>query len=117
MSQSDLVQIIVPLSTSVPTLNYLWTSLEILGMSVRGGGRGSGTALAAGNGTVKFTFRDSEDNIETIRLDNVIYVPKAVKNIISIAQWSEDRDDDYGMLSGGNLFLFFWDNDKKVKRI
>ena len=76
----------------------------------------SGNALAAGIGTMEFTLRDSEDNIETIRLDNMIYLPEVVKNIILIVPRSEDRVDACGILSRGKFSLFFWGNDKKVKK-
>lgn len=76
----------------------------------------SGNALAAGIGSVEFTLRDFEDNIETIRLDNVIYLPEVVNNIILIVQRSENRVDACGILSRGNFSLFFWGNDKKVKK-
>ena len=47
----------------------------------------------------------------------MIYLSEAVKNIIYMAQWSDDMNDDYGVSSRGKFSLFFWDNNKKVKRI
>ena len=46
----------------------------------------SGSAIAAGIGTVRFTIKDSTGAQEVITLDNVIYLPQASKNLIIIAQ-------------------------------
>ena len=77
----------------------------------------SGSAIAAGIGTIQFTIKDSKGEQELVTLENVIYLPQASKNLISIAQWSADRGDNCGIFSRGDYSIFFWDNDKKSKHI
>ena len=52
-----------------------------------------------------------------ITLDNVIHLPEASKNLISISQWIRDNQDNCGVMSRGSHSTFMWDNDRKTKYI
>ena len=59
----------------------------------------SGSSLVTGVEIIRFTIKDDKNKVHEIILDNVIYLPEAVKNLISVAQWDEDKDDDYEIWS------------------
>ena len=77
----------------------------------------SGDTKAAGLGSVRFTTKDDEGNQHNILLDNVFYLPTATKNLLSIAQWSATRRDNYSVTSHGTQSIFRWNNDKNAKTI
>ena len=77
----------------------------------------NGISRAEGTGTVKFEIRDDEEKSHEITLHNVLYLPQASKNLISISQWSEERGDNCGIMSRGEGSLFLWNNDKYCKSI
>eukprot|EP00957_Ditylum_brightwellii_P090765 6911991-Ditylum_brightwellii.AAC.1 len=49
--------------------------------------------------TVVFHLTDSMGDVHQIELENVLYIPDAPKNLISITPWSEERKDNCGILS------------------
>ena len=59
----------------------------------------AGSAKAEGIGTIEFVILDDNKEEHKIRLENVIYLPQAAKNLISISQWSKDKKDNCGVLS------------------
>ena len=71
----------------------------------------SGSKAAKGIGTVKFMILDLKGVYHEIVLENVVFLPGAVKNLISVSQWSRDRGDDAGVLTRGKFSYFMWDND------
>ena len=77
----------------------------------------AGRAVAKGIGTVVFTVMDDNGEKSTITLKNVIHLPEASKNLISISQWSRDNKDNCGVMSRGSHSIFMWDNDHKTKHI
>ena len=77
----------------------------------------SGIAIAEGIGTIKFTITDNSGKKHEITLDNVIHLPEASKNLISITQWSKEKNDDCGIFSRGERSLFMRNNDSKRKLI
>ena len=102
-------------------LNHIWS---ILGMFTtmctweKIGVRGvNERTMAAGISTIPFTITDDENVKHTIVLHNVIYLPEAAKNLISTTKWSEDKQDDCGILSRGRCSIFMWNNNSKHKRI
>ena len=50
----------------------------------------SGTLSAKGIGSITFAIVDDAGKTHDITLDNVIYLPGVVKNLISISQWSQE---------------------------
>ena len=62
---------------------YIGEIREIGNVGVKGI---SGSAVAAGIGTVQFTIKDSKGEQKVVTLENVMYLPQASKNLISIAQ-------------------------------
>ena len=58
--------------------------------------------MAEGIGTIEFVIVDDNKEELKIRLENVIYLPQATKNLISISQWAKDKRDNCGVLSRGN---------------
>ena len=77
----------------------------------------SGTSQASGIGRIKFTITNNESRQQEILLDNVIYLPKSPKNLISISRWSRDQKDDCGIMSRGEYSIFLWENDEYQKLI
>ena len=77
----------------------------------------NGVARAAGIGTIQFMIRNSLGKEEQITLHNVIYLPQAPKNLISITKWSSDLKDDCGIFSRGTYSIFMWGNDANKKLI
>ena len=71
----------------------------------------SGSKAVEGIGTVKFMIMDSEGVYREIDLENVVFLPGAAKNLISVSQWSRDRGDDAGVLTRGKFSYFMWDHD------
>ena len=49
------------------------------------------TTNASGVGTVQFKLKDDDGKQHNIILKDVIFLPNAAKNLISIAQWSTDK--------------------------
>ena len=77
----------------------------------------SGIAKAEGIGTVEFSLTDDDGIVHNIKLEGVIYLPQAAKNLISISKWSEDKHDNCGVFSRGAYSIFLWDDDTKRKTI
>ena len=75
----------------------------------------AGKGIAKGIGTVVFTVTDNDGSKSIITLNNVIHLPEAFKNLISISQWSRDNQDNCGVMSRGSHSTFMWDNDRKTK--
>ena len=67
--------------------------------------------LAEGIGSVRFELEDDDGKAHEIVLKNVLYLPEASKNLISILQSSDERNDNCGIMPRGNHFLFMWNND------
>ena len=74
-----------------------------------------GTSVPLGMGTVAFTIKNSDGVEEYIKLPNTIYMPQCPKNLISIARWSKDRQDNCGIFSRGTYSIFLWNDDKCKK--
>ena len=97
-------------------LRHLFTTMDANSPSI--GVRGiSGKAMAEGIGTIKFRIIDDKKTAHEITLSGVIYLPEAVKNLISIAKWSEEKNDDCGVLTRGNSSIFFWGHNLYTKTI
>eukprot|EP00957_Ditylum_brightwellii_P020466 1542624-Ditylum_brightwellii.AAC.3 len=64
-----------------------------------------------------FQITDKVGKQHTIELKNVLNVPDATKYLISINQWSEEQQDNRGILSRRRYFVFLWDNDKAQKLV
>ena len=77
----------------------------------------NGVSLAEGIGTVRFDVKDDDGKVHEITLHNVLYLPDASKNLISISQWSEEKQDNCGIISRGDHSLFMWDHDQNTKSI
>ena len=75
-----------------------------------------GPTFPVGIGTIGFKVRDSHGTDHHIELKNTIYLPQCPQNLISIARWSEDRQDNCGIFSRGKYSIFLW-NDDKFKRL
>eukprot|EP00957_Ditylum_brightwellii_P208433 15357415-Ditylum_brightwellii.AAC.1 len=67
--------------------------------------------------TVVFQLTDSMVGVHQIELENVLYIPDAPKNLMSIAQWSEERKDNCGILSQGTYSIFMWKEDAYQKLV
>ena len=94
----------------------LFSSLQLPKTSI--GVRGvSGSSEASGVGTVKFKLSDDNGTPHDITLNNVIFLPGAAKNLISVTQWSSDNHDDCNVTSHGTHSIFKWDHDKYSKTI
>ena len=91
------------------TMNPTTTAIGVKGIS--------GTSMAEGMGTVRFTLKDDAQVVHNITLENVIYLPGAIKNLISISQWSRDKGDNCAILSRGTYSIFCWNQDKNTKTI
>ena len=93
----------------IPSTYRLMKSVGVQGIA--------GRAVAKGIYTIVFTVTD--DNIEksTIILENVIHLPEASKNLISISQWSKDSQDNCVVISRSSRSTFMCDNDNKTKHI
>ena len=70
-----------------------------------------------GIGTVVFLITDSEGIEREIELDNVLYIPDAPKNLISISKWSREQNDNCRVFSRGTYFIFLWEKDKHQKLV
>ena len=77
----------------------------------------AGASKAEGIGTIKFRMTDDTGKSHAIQLRNVIYLPDAAKNLISISQWDEDNKDNCGINSRGTFSVFYWGNDQYKKTI
>eukprot|EP00957_Ditylum_brightwellii_P036750 2783001-Ditylum_brightwellii.AAC.1 len=56
-------------------------------------------------------------DIHHVELEDVLYIPDAPKSLISIAQWSEERKDNCGILSQGTYSIFMWKEDAHQKLV
>ena len=61
----------------------------------------AGSLEAKGVGTIRFTITDDDGRPHQIELNNVILLPSAPKNLISISRWSKDCNDDCAVMSRG----------------
>eukprot|EP00957_Ditylum_brightwellii_P129629 9888808-Ditylum_brightwellii.AAC.1 len=64
-----------------------------------------------GIGTVVFQIINSKAEVKDIKLENDHYIPNVPKNLISISQWSREREDNCGVFSGGTYSIFLWEKD------
>ena len=62
--------------------------------------------MANGVGSVRFKLKDDGGKSHEITLNNVLYLPEASKNLISISQWSAEKGDNCGIISRGDHSLF-----------
>ena len=64
-----------------------------------------------------FGLDNWDDNGRThhIKLHDVILLPGAPKNLVSISRWSKDRKDDCAMLLHGDHSVFLWGNEEFPK--
>lgn len=90
---------------------------EIRPISNIGVKRIAGSAKAEGIGTIEFMILHDNKGEHKIRLENVIYLPQAAKNLISISQWAKDKKDNCGVLSRRDCSIFLWNNDQNTKMI
>eukprot|EP00957_Ditylum_brightwellii_P052223 3960347-Ditylum_brightwellii.AAC.1 len=58
-----------------------------------------GVRKPEGIGTVVFQLTDIMGDVYQVELENVLYIPDAPKNLILIAQWSEEKDNNCIILS------------------
>ena len=72
----------------------------------------SGSSTAKGIGTIRFHIMDTKGHDHLITLDNVIYLPGAAKNLVSVSQWARDKQDNAGIMSRGTFSHFLWNNDE-----
>ena len=72
----------------------------------------SGSSMAKGIGTIRFHIMDTKGHDHLVVLDNVIYLPGAAKNLISVSQWAKDKADNAGIMSRGTFSRFLWENDE-----
>ena len=77
----------------------------------------SGRATPSGIGTIQFNLQDDEGVNHLITLDNVLYLPSAPKNLISISQWASNRNDDCEVTSREYFSAFKWNKDRLQKTI
>ena len=77
----------------------------------------TGSLTAEGIGTVQFRMQDDNEKQHLITLDNVILLPAAPKNLISISRWSKDVGDDCAVTSRGSYSVFQWGNDRYKKTV
>eukprot|EP00957_Ditylum_brightwellii_P212332 15367190-Ditylum_brightwellii.AAC.2 len=71
-----------------------------------------GVSLPEGIGNVVFQITDKDGKKHTIELENVLYIPDAPQNLISINQQPEEHHDNCGILSRGRYSVFLWGNGK-----
>ena len=64
------------------TLNDLPNDVHVNGIS--------GSSMAKSIGSIRFHIMDTKGHDHLIVLDNVIYLPSAAKNLISVSQWAKD---------------------------
>ena len=77
----------------------------------------SGRTMASGIGTIEFILTDEENIKHKITIEDVIYLPESPKNLISIAKWDIEKNDNCGILSRGTYSVFMWNKDKHRKHI
>ena len=68
-------------------------------------------AIAEGIVTIELRITDSKGKKHVIRIDKVIHLPSSAKNMISVSQWSVDKQDDAGVMSKQRLSIFNWGNE------
>eukprot|EP00957_Ditylum_brightwellii_P142165 10831408-Ditylum_brightwellii.AAC.1 len=68
-------------------------------------------------GTVVFFKTDSEGIEKEIELENMLYIPGAPKNLISISQWSREQNGNCGVFSRGTYSISLWEKDKHQKLV
>ena len=88
----------------------LFVSIDDLFYDVRVNGI-SGSYVAKGIATIRFHVMDTKGHDHLIVLDNVIYLPGAAKNLISISQWAKDKGDNAEIMSRGTFSYFMWNDD------
>jgi len=90
------------------------TLRELPGLGIDGIG---GTSQVSKLGSVQIEIVDDSGDRSHILLENVAYIPGCPKNLISISQWSKEREDDCGLFCRGMHLIFLWDHDQKEKLI
>ena len=65
-----------------------------MNIGVRGVG---GYTVATGIGNVQFTILNTDNVIEHITLNNIIYLPYCTKKLLSICCWSKHLDGNAGI--------------------
>eukprot|EP00957_Ditylum_brightwellii_P167331 12738922-Ditylum_brightwellii.AAC.1 len=66
-----------------------------------------GVCKLEGIGTIIFQVTDDEGRVSSIELENVLYIPNTPKNLISITQWSEDRQDNCRVFNQRKIFNLY----------
>ena len=69
----------------------------------------AGTLPAEGIGTISITIKDDNGNTHRVDLSKVIFPPSAAQNLISVSQWSRDRNDNCAVTSRGTFSVFCWE--------
>ena len=77
----------------------------------------AGSLAAEGIGTIAFNITDDNGKLHAIVLQNVILLPSAPKNLISVSRWSKDACDDCTITSGGEYSVFRWGNERFKKTV
>ena len=77
----------------------------------------AGSLEAEGRGTVMFVVNDDDGKRHNITLHDVILLPSAPKNLISISRWSKDLQDDCAVFSRGKHSVFMWGHDEFRKTV
>ena len=77
----------------------------------------SGRATPLGIGTIQFILQDDEGVDHLITLDNVLYLPSAPKNLISVSQWASNRKDNCGIITREHFSVLKWNKGKWQKTI
>ena len=90
------------------------TITEVMDSGILGVG---GVANVAKKGTIRFKIIDSYGKESIIDLENVFWVENCPRNVISIDQWGEEKDDDATLLCKSRHSMLAWDNDEHGKMI
>eukprot|EP00957_Ditylum_brightwellii_P032327 2448996-Ditylum_brightwellii.AAC.2 len=68
-------------------------------------------------GTIVFTITDCKGTLHELVLENLLPIPEAPKNSISITKWLEDRNDNCGIITRGTYFTLIWEKDEFQKLV
>ena len=77
----------------------------------------SGSSMVASVSTIRFTITDNNHTKHKLKLDNVIYLPTAAKNLISTTQWINGTKNVCGVTSLDKYSIFMWEHDSHRKLI
>ena len=76
---------------------------------------GIGTEISTKMGTVNFTITDNKEKVHNITLQNVMYLPSAHKNLLSISAWEQQYNDNVTVTSSGTSSTFNWGDNTFAK--